>query len=69
MVDKTWLNRAAGLKLCYGVFISLEGKNSKNKVPGLVLVNRDKGDWSADLMVFEQGLRPIANWGRATLTY
>ena len=35
----------------------MEGKNSKNKVPGLVLVNRDKGDWSADLMVFEQGLR------------
>ena len=39
-----------------GVFISLEGKNIKDKVPGLVLIKGDKGDWSADLMVFEQGL-------------
>ena len=52
-MDKTWLNRAAGLKLCYGVFISLEGKNSKNKVPDLVPVNRDEVDWSTGLMVFE----------------
>jgi len=32
MVDKTWLNRAAGSKLCYGVFISLERKDSKKNV-------------------------------------
>jgi hypothetical protein len=33
----------------------LEEKNSKNKVPGMILVNRYKGYWIVDLMVFKHG--------------
>jgi len=36
------------------IFISLEEKNSKNKVPGLVPVNHNKDGWSADPVAFER---------------
>ncbi len=58
MMDKTWLNRAAALNVCYGLFI-MGGEQFQGKGPEFSRRNRGLRRLGPEFVVFERKLRDM----------